>query len=146
MGSCFFIGNHDAPPEVEQKLRAAVEQHITVHGVTQFIVGHYGAFDAMAARAVAEAKKRHPDVSLTILLPYYPAAPDILPQVAFDDTLYPFEMESVPKRLAITRVNRYMIDRCDYLIAYVHTPGNARKFLEYAQRRERRGLLMITEL
>ncbi|MBD5101810.1 MAG: hypothetical protein HDT27_03775 [Subdoligranulum sp.] len=146
MGSCFFIGNHDAPPEMERKLRAVVEQHITAYGVVRFVVGHYGAYDAMAARAVAEAKKSHPDISLTILLPYYPAAPDTLPQVAFDDTLYPSEMESVPKRLAITRANRYVIDRCDYLIAYVHTPGNARKFLEYAQRRERRGLLTITEL
>ena len=146
MGSCFFIGNHDVPPEVERELREAIEQHITVHGVTRFTVGHYGAFDAMAARAAAEAKKKHPDISLTILLPYYPIASDALPHVAFDDTLYPSGMESVPKRLAITRANRYMIDRCSHLIAYVHTPGNARKFLEYAQRREQRGLLMITEL
>ena len=146
MGSCFFIGNHDAPPEVERELRAVVERHITAYGVTHFTVGHYGAFDAMAARAVAEAKKSYPDVSLTILLTYYPAAPDTLPQVAFNDTLYPSEMESVPKRLAITRANRYVIDRCDHLIAYVHNPGNARKFLEYAQRRERRGLIKITEL
>ncbi len=146
MGSCFFIGNHDAPSEVERELKAAVERHIAEYGVTHFTVGHYGAFDAMAARAVAEAKKRHPDISLTILLPYYPTASDTLPQVAFDDTLYPSEMESVPKRLAITRANRYVIDRCDHLIAYVHNPGNARKFLEYAQRREQRGLLTITEL
>ena len=146
MGNCFFIGNHDAPPEVGRELREAIEQHITVHGVTRFITGHYGAFDAMAARTVAEAKKSSPAISLTILLPYYPAAPDTLTQVAFDDTLYPSEMESVPKWLAITRANRYVIDRCDHLIAYVHTPGNARKFLEYAKKRERRGLLMITEL
>lgn len=146
MGSCFFIGNHDTPPEVEQGLKAEAERHIAEYGVTHFVVGHYGTFDAMAARAVAEAKKSHPDVSLTILLPYYPAAPDTLPDVAIDDTLYPSGMESVPKRLAITRANRYVIDRCDYLIAYVHTPGNARKFLEYAQRRERRGLIKITEL
>ena len=146
MGSCFFIGNHDASQEVERELRTVVERHITAYGVTHFTVGHYGAFDAMAARVVAEAKKSHLDISLTILLPYYPAALDTLPQVDFDGTLYPSEMESVPKRLAIPRANRYVIDRCDHLIAYVHNPGNARKFLEYAQRRERRGLIKITEL
>lgn len=146
MGNCFFIGNHDAPPEVEREVRAVVERHITAYGVTHFTVGHYGAFDAMAARAVVDAKKTHLDISLTILLPYYPVAPDALPHVPFDDTLYPSEMESVPKRLAITRANWYVIDRCDHLIAYVHNPGNARKFLEYAQRRERRGLIKITEL
>ena len=146
MGNCFFIGNHDAPAEVGRELRTVVERHITAYGVTHFTVGHYGAFDVMAARAVAEAKKKHPDISLTILLPYYPVAPDALPSVAFDDTLYPSGLESVPKRLAITRANRYVIDHCSHLIAYVHTPGNARKFLEYAQRRERRGLLVITEL
>lgn len=71
--SCFFIGHRDAPSSVLTSLTAAVEQHITNYGVTDFVVGHYGAFDRLAARAVIDAKKRHPKVTLTLLLPYHPA-------------------------------------------------------------------------
>ena len=40
-----------------QALYAAVEQHIVEYGVTEFIVGHYGGFDRLAALAVKEAKR-----------------------------------------------------------------------------------------
>ena len=55
-------------------------------------------------------------------------------------------MESVPKRLAIVRANRYMVDNSDYLIAYTRHPGNAKELLEYAQLREERGLIRVRNL
>jgi len=61
------------PCEVLPFLRDAVEKHIVEHGVTEFIVGHYGGFDRMAADAVIAAKKAHPHVLLSLLLPYHPA-------------------------------------------------------------------------
>ena len=65
----------------------------------------------------------------------------------FDNTFYPHGMEKVPRRLAIVRANRYMIDHADYLIAYVWHPGsNARNFLEYAQKRELHNLIKVTAL
>lgn len=63
--SCFFIGHRDAKASLRPALDAAVEQHITEYGVTDFVVGHYGAFDALAAGAVKAAKKRHPEVTLS---------------------------------------------------------------------------------
>lgn len=72
ISSCFFIGHRDAEEAVFQKLSEAVEQHIVEYGVTEFFVGHYGRFDALAACAVKETKKRHPEVTLTMLLPYHP--------------------------------------------------------------------------
>lgn len=67
--SIFFIGHREASEKMYPELKAAVEQHITEYGVTEFIVGHYGGFDRLAARAVVEAKKIHPEVTLTLLLP-----------------------------------------------------------------------------
>lgn len=49
-------------------------------------------------------------------------------------------------KLAIVRANRYMVDNSDFLIAYAWHPGNARELVEYAQRRERRGLLRVNVL
>lgn len=133
--TCFFIGHRDAPDLLRAPLVQAVEQHIAEYGVTSFTVGQYGAFDRMAARAVIDAKKRRPEVMLHLLLPYHPFDRPIPTPEGFDGTFYPPGMEKVPKRLAIVRVNRYMVEHSDYLIAYAcHIGGNALKLVEYAQK------------
>ena len=62
----------------------------------------------------------------------------------FDGSFYPPGMECVPRRLAIIRANRYLVDTSDFLIAYAPYPGNARKLVEYARRREQWGFLQVT--
>lgn len=133
---CFFIGHRDAPEELFPALAREVERHITEFGVREFIVGRRGRFDEMAARAVSDAKKRHPEVALTLLLAYHPAdRPPHLP-ACFDGSVYPDELSGVPKRCAIVRANQWAADRCTHLIAYAWQPGsNSRRLVEYAQRR-----------
>lgn len=145
--SCFFIGHRDAPSSVLTSLTAAVEQHITNYGVTDFVVGHYGAFDRLAARAVIDAKKRHPKVTLTLLLPYHPADRPVPTPDGLDGTFYPPGMETVPKRIAIVRANRWMVDHSDFLIAYAWESGsNSRELVEYAQARKKRGGIRVENL
>ena len=147
MKSCFFIGHREASLEVLPALAEAIEQHIVEYGVTEFIIGNYGGFDHTAAKAVIAAKERHPDITLSLLIPYHPAERPIeLPQ-GFDNTFYPPSMEKVPRRLAIVRANRYMVDHADYLIAYAwHPASNARDLVEYAKKREQRNLISVTVL
>ena len=143
--SCFFIGHREASEEIFSALYAAVEQHILEYGVTEFIVGHYGGFDRLAASAVKEAKSFYPEVRLTLLVPYHPAERPIPTPDGFDGTFYPLGMESVPAKVAIVRANRYVVDSVDYLIAYVwHPASNAWKLVEYAKRRKKKGGLFIT--
>ena len=143
--SCFFIGHREASEEIYPALYAAVEQHISEYGVTEFIVGHYGGFDRLAASAVKEAKHFHPRVRLMLLLPYHPVKQPIPTPSGFDGTFYPPGMESVPPKVAIVRANRYVVDSVDYLIAYVwHPASNAWKLVEYAKRRTKKGGLFIT--
>ena len=145
MKSCFFIGHREASEEIYPVLYAAVEQHIVEYGVTEFIVGHYGGFDRLAAAAVKAAKRSHPEVNLILLLPYHPAERPIPTPDGFDGTFYPLGMESVPRKIAIVRANRYVVDHVDYLIAYAwHPASNARELVEYAKRRENKGALIIT--
>lgn len=131
--SCFFIGHRYADERIYEKLLAAVDTHISAYGVTDFLVGHYGDFDRMAARAVAEARRAHPGISLTMLLPYYPEDRVISVPPIFDGTFYPPGMEFCPKRYAIVRANQYAIEHSDYLIAYVTGIGKSRDFLDYAK-------------
>ncbi|NBI11227.1 hypothetical protein D1641_14600 [Colidextribacter sp. OB.20] len=144
--TCFFIGHRDAPDSLAPELDALVERHITEYGVGEFVVGRYGGFDALAASAVKRAKARRPDVRLVCLRPYHPAErPEKTPS-GFDGSFYPPGMERVPRKLAIVRANRYMVDTSDCLIAYAWHPGNACELAEYAQRRAMRGLLRVVVL
>lgn len=145
--SCFFIGHREALEEIYPALYAAVEQYIVEYGVTEFIVGHYGGFDRLAASAIKAAKHLYPDVKLILLLPYHPAERPIPTPDGFDSTYYPPGMENVPRKVAIVRANRYMVDHTDFLIAYAwHPASNARDLLEYAKKREGKGLIQVTAL
>ena len=130
--TCFFIGHREAPESIYPELAQTVEQLIE-QGVTDFYVGHYGNFDRLAARAVIAAKQQHSEVRLTMLLPYHPAERKVVLPPGFDGSLYPQGMENVPRRFAIARVNRWMVEYCTHLVAYVtHSASNAGKVVEYA--------------
>lgn len=101
----------------------------------------------MSARAVIDAKAQHPEIALSMLIPYHPAERPVELPPGFDNTFYPPDMEKVPRRLAIVRANRYVVEHVDYLIAYVWHPGsNARDLLEYARKREQHNLITVTVL
>lgn len=128
---CFFIGHRDTPEHVYPALEQAVEQLIT-QGVTEFYVGNHGSFDRMAARAVSAAKQGHPQVRLTMLLAYHPGERPVTLPPGFDGSLYPLGMENVPRRFAIPRANRWMVEHCTHLVAYVtHPASNAGKVVEW---------------
>ena len=143
MKTCFFIGHQDAPESIYNRLLEAVERHISEYGVTDFIVGKYGNFDRLAARAVIEEKRHHADITLTLLMPYYRTDAESLPD-GFDGSLFPDGLETVPKRAAIMRANQYMIHHCDYLITYnKNRVGNTRKLVAEARKN---GLLYIVNI
>ena len=137
--SCFFIGHREADDRLLPRLELVIDRLIQEEGVRYFYVGGYGGFDRVAVAAVRRMKQKYPDITLMLVLPYHPAerpteAPDV-----FDGTYHPDGLESTPKRYAIVRANRIMVDACDWLVCYVrHGASNSRKLLEYAQRRNRK--------
>ena len=147
MVTCFFIGHRDAPESLSQLVSEIVEHHIVCFGVSDFVVGHYGSFDRMAARAVIAAKARHPHIRLTLLLPYHPSVHPVELADGFDGSHYPPIMDGVPPRAAIVCANKYSIDHSDYLIAYArYATGGTAQMFEYAQKLSKKGLLHITNL
>ena len=142
--TCFFIGSRHAPNSIEPQLAEAVEKHITEYGVNCFTVGHYGSFDGLVRGVLREAKKQHPDIELYLLSPYALNQQRETPE-GFNGTLYPDGLEKVPYRLAIVQANRHMVKTSNYLIAYPGI-GNSRNLVEFAQSREKRGLIKVTLL
>lgn len=145
--SCFFLGHQNADMSLMPRLIESVERQISEYHTIYFYVGHYGNFDRMAACAVANAKQHYPKIKLYLLLPYHPNDQKFSVPLDFDGTYYPPGMEFVPKRLAIVQANRHMIDNCSHLISYVwHHFGHSHTLMEYAQKRENKGLLHIHNL
>ena len=145
MKSCFLFGHRDTPQDITSDIEAAVERQYRNHGIRQYYVGSYGSFDSMAASAVKKVKKQHKDIILFLLLPYHPAERPVEIPEGFDGSFYP-PLENVPRRYAIVRANRYMIETCDSIICYVNHIGNTRKLLEYARRRAQKGEMLIENL
>ncbi len=144
---CFFIGHREASEELYQILYECIEQHIVEYKVDEFVVGQYGGFDRLAKHALVQAKKHYPHIRLLLLLPYYRETGDTTPPVGFDGYLFPEGLESVPRRYAIVRANRYMIDNSNYLIAYVtHPASNAFNLVEYAKTKQNKNRINITNL
>lgn len=133
---CFFIGHRESPASLQPQVEQTVERLIAEEDVKWFVVGHRGGFDRLVHSALAEVKKRHPEITLTLLLAYHPGSHSVpLPQ-GFDESLYPEGMENVPKVLAIPRSNRLMVDQSSHLIAHcTRSGGNTAKLVEYARKR-----------
>ena len=82
-----------------------------------------------------------------LVLPYHPAIRPVETPHAFDGTYYPWEDERIPKRLAIVKTNRRMVEICDFLIACAWNAfGGSGQIVEYARRQEASGLIAVTNL
>lgn len=147
MRTCFFIGHRDAPESIQIRLTETVEALVRGHSIAECIVGYHGEFDRMATVAIQEAKKNHPELFAYRLLPYHPTECQLPVPELFDDTYYPMGLETVPRRYAIKRANRAVLEESDYLVCYVcRAGGNAAELLRHAKRMEKKGWIKIINL
>ena len=108
---------------------------------THFYVGNEGCFDYMVQKALQQLQSKYPSICYEVVLAYLPLDKKNGKFDSTDPTLYPEELETVPKRYAISRRNRWMVDHADCLVAYIaHDWGGAAKMY---QRALHRGLTTI---
>lgn len=130
-----FCGHKQVENEdqVRQWLENAVDGLIQ-EGADVFYLGGYGGFDRMALSAVNKTKEAHPSVRAILVLPYLDRSMDL---DAYDGSIYP-PLEKVPRRYAISRRNRWMVDQADVVVAYViHEWGGAATTLRYAEAKKK---------
>ena len=136
--ACFF-GHRDVTHDIRAKLQFIIEQLITEKQINSFYVGHQGQFDSMVYSVLKELKVKYPHIRYAVVLAYMPDS--YIKEVYGEDTLFPDDMESVPKKYAISKRNDWMIQHSDYAVCYVHKiTGGAAKFREKA---EKKGLQII---
>lgn len=128
MPACTFFG-HSQCPDLRSELRDAV-MRLAGDGVDMFHVGDNGRFDAQVRSVLSELGLRY-----GVVLAYLPKGGG----ADFDDTMFPEGLELVHPRYAIERRNRWMLERSDYVVTYVHHSwGGAAKFAALAERQGKR--------
>ena len=137
-----FCGHADfrGTAEQEQRLFALLEEVIGAETADLYL-GGYGGFDGFAYACCKKFKERHPNASLVFVTPYmtqeYQQKHLMELQMKFDEILYP-PLEGQPLRFAISYRNQYMVEKADYVIAYVdHDWGGAYTTYRYAKRKRK---------
>ncbi len=72
---CCFAGHAKIgySDEIYSELVELIEKLIIQKGVTEFMVGNYGNFDALSARAVRCLKEKYSHIRLSLVIPYLTA-------------------------------------------------------------------------
>lgn len=148
---CCFAGHRSLPnkDDISEKLSYKIEDLIINEGVTEFWVGNYGAFDHLSSYTAKKLKEKYPDIELNLIVPYLTS--DITENKKlyfeeFDNILLADIPEKTPKKFYIIKCNEYMIQKSDFLIAYVKfSYGGAYRTLEYAKKQNQIQIFNLTE-
>lgn len=124
--------------EYEQKILDLLKEKVGDSAADMYL-GGYGGFDRFAYECCKKFQATHPNVTLVFVTPYltveYQQNHLKYQKTRYDSILYP-EIEDKPPRFAITYRNRYMVEKADYVIAYVsHDWGGAYTTYKYAKRK-----------
>ena len=133
MSACTFFGHRDCPRASKAKLREVLIDLIENHNVDMFYVGHQGAFDALVGGVLQELAQEYPHVQYAVVLAYMPSESSGL--VDYSDTMLPEGIELVHPRYAISWRNNWMLQKADFVVAYVgHSWGSAAQYVQKAVR------------
>ena len=133
MSACTFFGHRDCPKVSESKLRDVLIDLIESHNVDMFYVGHQGAFDALVSEVLRELAQEYPHVRYAVVLAYMP--PENSGPIDYSDTMLPEGIELVHPRYAISWRNNWMLQKSDFIVAYVnHSWGGAAQYVQKAVR------------
>ena len=137
-----FCGHADfsKSAEYEKKILDFLEERVGNQPADMYL-GGYGSFDSFAYDCCKKYKQTHPNVALVFVTPYlsvgYRKNHSEREKAGYDSILYP-EIEEKPKRYAIAYRNKYMVEKADYVVAYItHDWGGAYKTYQYAKRKKK---------
>ena len=138
---CCGFGHREIYQNITAELAQAIESAITEHGVTTFYTGGMGEFDALFSSAVRAAKARHKQIKLVLVKPYFSNelnASKEYYESFYDDVFIPTEILGTHYKSAITRRNRFMVDKADLIICFISRDyGGAYTAVQYAKKKSK---------
>ena len=137
MSACTFFGHRDCPETIKLKLREALVDLITKHGVDTFYVGHQGRFDSYVHSELKRLKREYPQINYAVVLAYMPGKKTEYDD--YSDTMLPEGIESVHPHYAISWRNNWMLKQSDYVVTYItHSWGGAARYEKTAKMQKKR--------
>ncbi len=118
----------------------AVESILRMDTSFLFLTGGMGEFDGLCSRAVRSTQHRYPhlEIRLALVLPYMTNRLNkdkLYYETAYDEIIIPEELAGVHYKAAIKKRNRWLVDRADTVIAYIHRDfGGAAETVKYARK------------
>ncbi len=136
---CTFFGHRDTGDEILPRLKEKIIDLIISEQVDKFYVGNQGHFDYMVRKVLGEIKMAYPFIVFSVVLAYMPQNACEWDESKYIDSEYPEALADVPRRFAIDKRNRWMLERSDFVITHVtRSFGGAAKFKEIAERKKKR--------
>ena len=138
---CCFAGHSEIYDSdiIYRQLISVLNELIEKEHINEFLVGNYGSFDKLSAKAVREIKSKYPKIKLNLIIPYLTSEINEFKESYYknyDNILVADIPSEIPKKLHIIKCNQYMIEKSQFLICYVnHSWGGASKTLEFAKRK-----------
>ena len=131
-----FFGHKEVRQDIDWVLLQTVADLIEKENADTFYVGNQGAFDFTVRKILKKLSVEYPHIRYAVVLAYFPQEKSDLYPEDFSDTIFPEQLENVPKKFAIDRRNRLMLSYADTVITYVRrTHGGAAKFQALAEKK-----------
>lgn len=141
MTVCTFAGHREVYQSmIDEKIEKTIEDLLQTDNEFIFFTGGMGDFDSKCASAVRAAKFKFPNlkISLALVLPYMSNrlnTDKAYYEYYYDEIIIPSELCGVHYKAAIQRRNRWIVDRADYVIAYIYRDfGGALETVKYARK------------
>ncbi|MBR6694164.1 MAG: hypothetical protein IKL62_04365 [Clostridia bacterium] len=121
------------------RLKEKIIDLIIYEHVDKFYIGNQGRFDYMASKVLDEIKMDYPFIVFSVVLAYMPQKVCEWDEGKYINSEYPEVLANVPRRFAIDKRNRWMLEHSDFVITHVtRSFGGAAKFKEIAERKNKR--------
>lgn len=138
---CCFAG-HSKLADTEtiyERLYSTIEHLISTENVNEFLVGNYGDFDRLSARAVRALKEKYSNIQLNLVVPYLTSEINENKELYYknyDNILITDMPENTPMKVQILKANQYIVSKSQFLVCYIkYSFGGASKTLEYAKKK-----------
>ena len=134
--TCAFFGHKESPDSIKPLLEEEIRKLIENEGYEEFLVGNQGRFDAMVYSTLKRLQSEYPAIRFYVVLAYMPGRNTEYTTIDYTDTIFPEGLETVPRRFAISRRNKWIVDNSNAVICYVsHTWGGAYQAVILAEKR-----------
>ncbi len=135
---CCGFGHREVLYDIKNDLYNIVIRLVAERSVSIFYTGGNGEFDALFSSAVRRAKRIYPNIKLYLVKPYMLTSLNKdreYYETHYDDVIIPQELMGCHPKSAITKRNRWIVDKSNYVIAFVPRGfGGAYTAVKYAEK------------